>query len=155
MPVWFIGVSCTPREVREWCCSVLQWVAVCCSVLQWIAVCCNVLQYGAVCFTSREGEHDLFYFFAGCFSQMSPVHIGWFYGEMVVWCMTIDERERNPLQHAATHHNTVQRTAIYCYDPQHAETHCNILQRTSARCIARCNTIWYPMSTNETHCNTL
>ena len=62
-----------------------------------------------------------------------------------------------PLQHTATHCNTLQTSATRCNTLQHTATHCNTLQHAATHCntlqhtATHCNTLQH----TATHCNTL
>ena len=98
--------SCIVLYCVAVCCSVLQCVAVlvsfadykrgiCCSILQGVVVCCSMLQCVAVLV-------DL----AGSEGVIMPMYAN------------------QPLQHTATHCNTLQHTEMYAY--LHTHTHSTI-----------------------------
>ena len=61
------------------------------------------------------------------------------------------QHNATPLQHTATHCNTLQHIATHCNTLQHTATHCNTLQHTATATSTHCNTLQH----TATHCNTL
>jgi len=126
----------TTLAYQMWCtyiysthCNTLQHAVVCVTRLlhirciipiytAHIATHCNILQHPAI-------------FCSICDTTLAyqmPTH---------AHCNTLRQTTTKcPLQHTATHCNTLQHTATHCNTLQHTATHCNTLQHTAThRCV--------------------
>ena len=72
-------------------------------------------------------------------------------------CCMCTGSSRCPLQHTATHCNTLQHTVTHCNTLQHTVTHCNTLQHTATHRNTLQHTATHrnTLQHTATHCNTL
>jgi len=133
--MWVLSLS---RVLIDWCCSVLQCVAVCCSVLQCVAMCCSleyslidvafmccsVLQCVAVCCSVLQRV-------AMCCSVLqSRVLIDWccFY---VLQCVAVCCSVLQRVAVSSTHWLMLLCVAVCCSVLQCVAVCCSVLQRVA------------------------
>jgi len=72
-------------------------------------------------------------------------------------CVSVLCSSEYPLQHAATHCDTLQHTATHCNTLRHTATHCNTVQHSATHCdtLRHTATHYNTLQHTTTHCNTL